>query len=119
MTEVNFECKEEFEKDLKKLLKKYRSLENDLEVLKKVIIVNPNGIPGKIVQISELGLLNSKVFKVRRFRCSSLKGTGSNSGMRVIYGYFINEPEKIIFIELYSKSEKENEDRTRIEKYFN
>ncbi len=118
MSEFSFEPVEEFEKDLKRLLKKYKSLESDLEILKKVIPVNPAGIPGKIVQISDLGLLNSKVFKVRRFRCSSLKGKGSNSGIRVIYGYFINKPEKVTFVEIYIKAEKENEDRDRIKKYF-
>ena len=118
MAEVKFEYKEEFEKDLARLKKKYRSLDQDLGILKKVIIVNLNGIPGKIVQISDLGLISSKIFKVKRFRCSSLKGKGSNSGIRIIYGYSTDSPENISFIEMYIKADKETEDRSLISKYF-
>ena len=40
-------------------------------------------------------------------------GRGANSGFRLIYAYFKDEP-KIIFVELYHKNDKENEDRQRI-----
>ena len=35
---MNFEITDEFKNDFKKLLKKYRSLEDDLEVFKKNVI---------------------------------------------------------------------------------
>jgi hypothetical protein len=43
----------------------------------------------------------------------ALKGRGVNSGLRLIYAYFPDE-QKITFIELYHKNDKENEDRNRI-----
>jgi hypothetical protein len=45
--------------------------------------------------------------------CKALKGRGINSGLRLVYAYF-PESQKIIFIELYHKNDKENEDRARI-----
>lgn len=49
--------------------------------------------------------------------CKSLKGKGSNSGLRLIYAYDRRESQ-IVFIELYHKSDKPNEDRTRIKRNF-
>jgi hypothetical protein len=45
--------------------------------------------------------------------CKALKGRGVNSGLRLIYAYF-NEEQRITFVELYFKGDKENEDRQRI-----
>jgi hypothetical protein len=57
------------------------------------------------------------VIKVRKIACKSLKGRGVNSGLRLIYAYF-HEERKIVFIELYHKNNKKNEDRKRIEDNF-
>jgi len=53
------------------------------------------------------------VIKVKKIACRALKGRGVNSGLRLIYAYFPDQ-EKITFVELYHKNEKENEDKTRI-----
>jgi hypothetical protein len=45
--------------------------------------------------------------------CKALKGRGVNSGLRLIYAHFPEE-QKITFIELYHKNDRENEDKTRI-----
>lgn len=42
---MTFEELAEFKKDLKNLLKKYRTLNDDLEVVKKVLEVMPNERP--------------------------------------------------------------------------
>ena len=47
-----------------------------------------------------------------------LKSVLKNSGFRLIYAYF-REEEKITYIEIYHKNEKENEDRQRIIENFN
>ena len=103
---------DEFQKELKFLQKKYRYLLGDLEVLKLVLGVLPNQRPPFSFEISDLGLTTC-VIKVKKIACKSLKGRGVNSGLRLIYAYFPNE-EKVIFIEIYHKSNKENEDRGRI-----
>ena len=109
---MTFEELDEFKKDLKKLLKKYRSLNDDLEVVKKVLKVEPEQRPPFSFRIDNLGI-KTCVIKVKKIACRSLKGRGVNSGLRLIYAYFNAEP-KIIFVELYHKNEKEREDRKRI-----
>ena len=111
-----FEELAEFNKDLKGLIKKYHSLKEDLAVIKKVLRINPSERPPFSYRISNLGL-ESCVIKVKKMACRSLKGRGVNSGLRLIYAHF-EEEEKIIFIELYHKNDKANEDRERILKYF-
>ena len=62
--------------------------------------------------INGLGI-ETCIIKVKKIASKALKGRGVNSGLRLIYAHF--EPEqKIIFIELYHKNDKENEDRQRI-----
>jgi len=107
-----FEELAEFKKDLKKLLKKYRSLNDDLEVVKKVLKVEPNERPPFSFRIDGLGI-ETCVIKVKKIACKSLKGRGVNSGLRLIYAHFEAE-QRIVFIELFHKSDKENEDRKRI-----
>ena len=112
-----FEELAEFKKNLKKLLKKYRSLNDDLEVVKKVLKVEPNERPPFSFRIDGLGI-ETCVIKVKKIACKSLKGRGVNSGLRLIYAHFEAE-QRIVFIELFHKSDKENEDRKRIlDKFF-
>ena len=101
-----------FKKDLKALLKKYRTLNDDLETVKKVLEVIPDERPPFSFRIDNLGL-KTCIIKVKKIACRALKGRGVNSGLRLIYAYF-QEEQRITFIELYHKSEKENEDRQRI-----
>ena len=101
-----------FKKDLKSLLKKYRTLYEDLEVVKRVLEIMPDERSPFSFRIDNLGL-ETCIVKVKKIACKSLKGRGVNSGLRLIYAYFPEE-QKITFIELYHKSEKENEDRKRI-----
>ncbi len=109
---MTFDELAEFEKDLKNLLKKYRTLNDDLDVVKKVLEVTPNESPPFSFRIDNLGL-ETCIIKVKRIACKALKGRGVNSGLRLIYAYFPDE-QKITFIELYHKNDKENEDRNRI-----
>jgi mRNA-degrading endonuclease RelE of RelBE toxin-antitoxin system len=113
---MTFEELDEFNKDLKKLLKKFRSLNDDLETVKKVLKVEPGEHPPFSFRIDNLGIITC-VIKVKKIACKSLKGKGVNSGLRLIYAHFENE-NRIVFVELYHKSEKENEDRQRILKKF-
>lgn len=107
-----FEELPEYKKDLKSLLKKYRTLNDDIGVVKKVFEVKPNERPPFSYRIDNLGI-ESCIIKVRKIACKALKGRGVNSGLRLIYAYF-PEQEKIVFIELYHKNYKENENRKRI-----
>lgn len=53
------------------------------------------------------------IINVKRIASKALKGRGVNSGLRLVYAYFPDE-QKIQFIELYHKNDKENEHKKRI-----
>ncbi|MHB1178373.1 MAG: hypothetical protein ACYCZO_08585 [Daejeonella sp.] len=109
---MTFEELTEFKKDLKNLMKKFRTLNDDLDVVKQVLTTAPEARPPFSFRIDNLNL-ETCVIKVKKIACKALKGRGVNSGLRLIYSYYEND-DKIIFVELYHKNEKENEDRERI-----
>lgn len=109
---MTFDELTEFKKDLKSLLKKYRTLNDDLEVVKRVFGVTPDERPPFSFCIENLGV-ETCIIKVKKIACKALKGRGVNSGLRLIYAYFPDE-QKIVFVELYHKNDKENEDKKRI-----
>ena len=103
---------DEFRRDLKKLLKKYSSLNDDLETVRKVLSVEPKERPPFSFRIEGLGI-ETCVIKVKKMACKSMKGKGVNTGLRLIYAHFEKE-ERIVFVELFHKNHKGNEDRHRI-----
>ncbi len=113
---MTFDELAEFKKDLKTLLKKYRTLSDDLAVVKQVLEVVPDERPPFSYRIDNLGI-ETCIIKVRKIACKALKGRGVNSGFRLVYAYFPDDI-KITFIELYHKNEKEIEDKKRITKNF-
>jgi len=105
----------EFDKDLKKL-KRFRTLKDDLDIFieTQLRLFHKLGIDNKgVVLISNLGIKYPKIYKAKKFACRALKGKGSASGIRVIYAYF-EDDDRVEFIEIYYKGDKENEDRERI-----
>jgi mRNA-degrading endonuclease RelE of RelBE toxin-antitoxin system len=110
----------EFARDVKKLSKKFRTIEDDLKVFIKTALYLYHKL-GKdnqgIFPISNLGIDSPSIYKAKKFACRSLKGKGVQSGIRVIYAYSKAE-DKIEFIEIYYKGNKENENRQRILKYY-
>lgn len=113
---MNFSYHAEFNKDFKKLLRKYLTLEEDLKILKQFLGKHPRGFPPIVLPVSGLGI-ETEIFKVKKFRCNYLKGSGSNSGIRITYAYFKKE-KKIEFIEIYYKGNKSNHNKERILKYY-
>jgi len=106
----------EFERDLKKLGKRFRTLEKDLDffIRTQLILYHKLKIDNRVIfLIANLKIDNPKVYKVKKFACRSLKGKGAHSGIRIIYAYF-EEQDKIELVEIYYKGDKENEDRQRI-----
>ena len=110
----------EFEKDLKKLTKRFKTLEDDLEVFIKteLNLYHRLGIDNKgIFPIPELTIEYPKIYKAKKFACRSLKSKWVQSGIRVIYAYFETE-NKIGLVEIYYKGDKEQENRERIFQYY-
>ncbi|MEA3500930.1 MAG: hypothetical protein U9R41_07935 [Candidatus Marinimicrobia bacterium] len=111
----------EFEKDFKKLLKKFRTLDDDLNNFIKTQLnlyhklkVDNRGI----FQIDNIDISCPQIYKTKKFACKSLKGRGVKSGIRIIYAYYKNE-DILEFIEIYFKGKQTNENRNRIIKYYN
>jgi mRNA-degrading endonuclease RelE of RelBE toxin-antitoxin system len=101
MRKIDYQETQAFARDMKRLEKKFPSLSKGLDA---------GGIP----EIKGVGNSDDLMFyKVKKFACRSMKGRGSKSGIRVIYAFFPKE-WKIVFLEIYFKGEKENEDRERI-----
>ncbi len=109
----------EFEKDFKKLSKRFKTLESDLEIFIKneMNLYHKLKIDNKgIFRITGLQAENPKIYKAKKFACRSLKGKGVQSGIRAIYAYSEQE-DKVELIEIYYKGDKENEDRERVLRY--
>ena len=100
----------EFSRELKQLRKKYLTLSDDLEGLKRTLgklSVRNAGKHWSCLHKSE----DVSIYKIR-LACRYLRATT----MRVIYARYA-EPDRIVFLELYFKGDKENEDRKRIKEY--
>lgn len=119
MNPINYKSTSGFDKDLKRLLKKFKTLEADIEISKKNAIelfhllkIDNNAIePIPNFCTDELILC-----KIRKFACGALKGRGVQSGIRIIYAYHTHT-NTVEFIEIYFKGESENEDKQRIKDY--
>lgn len=116
---IEYEESDGFKKDLKKLVKRFPSLPDDLKTVKKAVIelrhlknldnFSTFEIPGSVS-----GPVSC--WKIKKFACRSLKGKGNRSGLRVIYGW-CGATRRAIFLEIYYKGDKENEDWERIKEY--
>lgn len=104
----HFEKTAAFEKELNTLTKKYKSLHRDIADLEDVLRVFPTGI-GKNFTI--LHSSDVKIIKTR-LACKSLR----DRSMRVIYAYH-DDTVTFVYIEIYFKGDKDNEDRARIAEY--
>ena len=99
--------------------RRYKSLEQDLDTFIKaqLVLFHKQGIDNGSIRRLQVGFEAPSIFKATRFACRYLRGRGGNSGIRVIYAYS-QQKDSIVFIEMYFKGDKANEDRKRIAKYF-
>lgn len=108
---MNFNELPEFQKEFRRLAKKYKSLPADMREFCNVVSAVPLGTSKHFTVVTQTETLS--IIKARFF-CRYLKG----SSLRIIYAYFECK-NKIEFIELYYKGEKENENSERISEYLN
>ncbi len=105
----------EFAGEFKRLKKKFKTLAEDFEMVKKAALelIHLKGINNQSsYEIPGLsGIIPA--FKLKKFACQALKGKGAQSRIRLIYGWDAANL-KIILIEIYHKSDKEKEDKSRI-----
>jgi len=106
---MKFDELTEFQKDCKILGKKFKSLTDDLKEFKNVVSAIALGNSKHFIIITKTKELY--IVKARLF-CKYLKG----SSLRAVYAYFEQE-QKIVFIEVYFKGDKVNENHGRIKQY--
>ena len=86
---------EDFEKDVKRLRKKYRSITGDIFALTESLKINPiQGTP-----------MRRGIYKIRM--SVSAKGKGKSGGARVITLVLI-EDDELYLVAIYDKSERAN-----------
>lgn len=108
-----------FQKTFKKLLKKYPSLRDDLEVAKvnAIELFHLSKIDNKSVfRITGITPADIESYVVKKFACKSLKGSGVQSGIRLTYIYF-PKLQEIVLIEIYHKNTSDIEDKSLIQEY--
>lgn len=90
-----------FEKDLKRLAKKYRSIKDDLAELGEQLLDNPT-LGDEVIE---------NCYKIRLAITS--KGKGKSSGARVITYVYV-EDTTVFLLSIYDKSDQENIDDSEI-----
>lgn len=94
---LNIKTLSPFDKDVKRLFKRYKQLPNDLRSLREELLSNPkSGI--------ELG---HGCYKIRL--ANSSIPTGKSGGFRIIY-YYIDSNNNLYLMSIYSKNELESID---------
>jgi len=105
----------EFQKDFKRLYKKYPSLKKDLKIFLSFV----SGVKYKNNKRFVVLYEDESLFVIKaRFACMSLK----KKSLRIIYVCWKTKDSKnskVELIELYFKGDKEREDEGRIERYKN
>ena len=104
-----FDQTPEFKKELKKLSKKFQSLGTDLKTFEAVITNKPTGIGTSFTIIHATETV--KIVKAR-LACKTLR----NTSLRIIYA-FREDTITFMYIELYFKGDKPNEDQVRVDNY--
>ncbi len=108
-----------FEKDLKRLLKRFVSLTADIEKAKIYALeaYHINSIDSRAVfPIPGFCFEQVKICKLKKFTCKSLKNRGNQSGIRIICAFYPDD-SKIEFIEIYYEANQINENKARIKEY--
>ncbi|MFA7681769.1 MAG: hypothetical protein WCX61_01940 [Candidatus Peribacteraceae bacterium] len=114
MTMMSYSFTNQCQNEYKKLIKKFRSLEADIERFCKFTLKleEDSGFPSTNKNYTLLKeRVGASVYKAK-MPCTTLRG----NKFRVIYARHDDSIE-IIFIELYIKSENNREDKQRIDDY--
>ncbi len=111
---MNFNYPEDFVRDLKRLKKKFPSLEGDLKNFERFISAVDFDNNKRFVTLSCDLQKGVRILKTR-LMVRSLKGS---SMTRLIFSFCVKQ-NAIDFIEIYLKSRKSREDSARISAYLN
>ena len=111
MQKINYRHHDRFDKQFTKLIKKYRTLKEDLEIAKKFAIETFH--LGKINNeavwlIPKFDKKTVQIYKLKKFSCKAMKGKGNRSGIRIIYAFYPAKFE-VEFLEIYFKERNDSD----------
>ena len=110
-----------FSKQIKKLFRKYRTLEEDLLIaqIAAIELLHVQKIDNNAIKlIPNFDNEKIKIYKLRKFACKALKGKGVRSGIRVIYAFY-PESLEVEYLEIYHKESSFDMNYSFAENYFN
>ena len=117
---ISYSTTKSFDKDFKRLAKKFRTLGSDIEVVKTntIELYHLQKIDNRsIFPMQAYCFEDVKVYKIKKIACWSLKGKGNRSGLRIIYAFF-PETLSVVFIEIYYKKKNNTvANRERIKEF--
>lgn len=119
MKTINYTTTSEFDKDKKALLKKYKSIDSDLQLFITFAaeLYHIQGIDSNsIIPIPGFENEQFQLYKVVKFPCKALKNRGAKSGIRLIYAFYETE-NSLEFVQMYFKADDENMDYERAKEY--
>ena len=120
MVLITYDETAEFARDVKQLLKRFRSIREDMEVVKRAAIELFHGSPkidnNSVEEIPGHCTDTIRCCKIKKFACRALKGRGVMSGIRVTYAFHIAE-RRVVFIQMYFKGDESMEDKQRLKNY--
>lgn len=105
---------------MKQLLKKFRTLEADIEIAQKFaveLLLIHRKDNRSIELIPSFDGETVRIYKIRKFSCKSLKGKWVQSGIRIIFAYF-PDTQEVEYLEIYYKAGQENMDYDFAKEYF-
>ncbi|RLC35565.1 hypothetical protein DRH14_00655 [Candidatus Shapirobacteria bacterium] len=112
---MEFELEEKFKKEFKKLFKRYRSLDKDFVFFQQLIVKLLDTITVRSANHHAILYRDQEnnlfIFK-SRLQCRTLR----RNSLRLIYVYKKDE-QKIRFIQIYFKGDRQNEDVARWKKF--
>jgi pyrimidine operon attenuation protein/uracil phosphoribosyltransferase len=122
---MNYRYSQEFDKDLKRLSKKWRSLPSDVEYSKNKIEnlyikrddIDINQYRADLFSTKKAAILPGSTNDIEVVKmCLDVAYLGRSDKVRIIF-VTIRSRNEILYIELYAKNEKSREDQKRIKKY--
>lgn len=109
-----------FSKWLKQLLKKFRTLEEDIENVQRsaIELLLLRSLDNRSIElIPSFDWEAVQIYKIRKFSCKSLKWKWVQSGIRIIFAYF-PDTQEVEYLEIYYKAEQEDMDYDFAKEYF-
>jgi hypothetical protein len=121
---MNFKELPEFNREVKKLSRKWRSIPDDLELVKRVIpLFYPLGDERDASRFRDAyfatrkatALKQGEMYEVVKMRLDC-KSPGAGNKLRLVFTY-VYVQDTVTFIELYAKNDKSREDKSRINEF--